>query len=569
MRGRTLYIAALLLIIMLHVAASAYRMPTRFDDEPGAGAFGGIRLFYLKAFNLDFSKGVSGIEGTSHILDNFIKSFVSGTHGLLDFLHWYVYIAVYTLLGIPINEFWLLFGQTAVMACAILVIALLMERLYDSRLAALSFAILSSVLYIDYSRSFYIIPPNTLTEGLLLWAIYLFIKGRPGFWASSPLAVLLFLNSASGNIIKLPLYLLFAWCADCKVTGYGPFRSFKERVIKRPSNLLFIAPVLIAVAGHLYVYKRIGTSNLGMLGWISQKIGLGAPMASKFAMLNLSLEKLIFAKAIDWWGIFVLAVFYAITALRARRMVPLVLFPLAYYIYLINLEPNSALMGYVMLVSVGIYGMFLTVGKMADAGTKRLSRVFASIFAVYVLGGLLITAAVSAATRQECSPNFLKSTGYFLREHMGPEDKIASLLSDRQNILNEYYYGKTFFKSPVFGKQIYDYRNLAEPESPANPVSVKERDTEFPFYVVLSEGYKKDKGYKAFVDGLIKRYSLKKVADICDRDMVYVSVYSSRPIRYEKLQVKDANRRFDEKYARIKTLFYNRHVGVASTWGFY
>lgn len=59
------------------------------------------------------------------------------------------------------------------------------------------------------------------------------------------------------------------------------------------------------------------------------------------------------------------------------------------------------------------------------------------------------------------------------------------------------------------------------------------------------------------------------IADIASGGTVYASVYSSRPLAYEGIEINDANGKFDRKYANIKKLFYNRHVGVASTWGFY
>jgi len=173
------------------------------------------------------------------------------------------------------------------------------------------------------------------------------------------------------------------------------------------------------------------------------------------------------------------------------------------------------------------------------------------------------------ATRKEPAPNYLKATGFFLREHMEPEDRIASLLGEKQNILNEYYYGKNFFKSPVFGKYIYDFRNLTEPESPSNPVSAGEKKGDFAFYVVSYSRYLKDGRYAVFVNSEIKRESLKKIAEIFSGEEVYVLIYSARPIKFEKIDTRRGCVEFDKKYANIKRLFTNHHVGVASTWGFY
>lgn len=552
-----------------HLFASISNMSDKFDNEPAAGPFGGIRLHYLKVLNFDFSTGVSSQGGTSHILDNFMKSAVSGTHGLLDFLHWYVYSGIYDMLGIPINEFWLLLAQTAVMFSALVIMALLIKRLYDSYIAAISFIIISSQLYLQHSISFYIIPVNTLFEGLLLFAIYRYNRKESGYLSGLWLFMMLFVNSACGNAIKLPIYFFFIWAVIYKRNGCGPLRSFKEYIAGKPSNLIFTVPVAAALVMHLYVYKRIGESNLGMLGWISQKIGFGAPVISKFASFGNSLNGLIFGGAWDWWAFFIIAVFYAIALLRGGRKMPLLLFPLLYYFYLINLEPYSAMLPYLIISTIAISEVFNLAEGVKERRAGRLCGVFAVLFASYMLLTPVIAVARSSAAGRRPVPNYLKSIGYYLREHMSREDKIASLLSDTQNILNEYYYGKNFFKSPVFGKYIYDLRNLTTPFSPSNPVTSEEADTEFAFYVVSAGSYANDNDYAGFVNKAIKKYSLKKVADVTEGRVVFASIYSSMPLPYEKVETKEANRAFDKKYANLKKLFYNHHVGVASTWGFY
>ncbi len=568
-KRQSVFWIALIIVAALHIFASTYRMPNAFDTEPGAGAFGGIRLHYLKIPNFDFSKGVAARGGTSHILDNFIKSAVSGTHGLLDFMHWYIYIWVYDLLGIPINEFWLLLAQTITMILALLLLCLLMEKLYDSRLLALIFIFISAQVYMHYSRSFYIIPANTLMEVLLLSALYYYNRGRDNLSLKVVLIILIFLNSASGNVIKLPLFLLFIWCVNYKINGLNILKTSKEFMLNKPFNFIYIIPVLAALSCHLYVYTRIGGSNLGILGWISQKMGFGVHSLSKWALMNQALEKLLFRGYVGWWPVIIIAVFYALVVLRGARKLPLLLFPLIYYLYLVNFEPHAATLGYVMIIAIGIWGMFKIISDMKTGKARKFSFVFALIFSAYVLLNLTCMTVYSVVKRGRPSSNYLKATGLFLRDNMTRDDKIASLLSQTDNILNEYYYGKTFFKSPVFGKEIYDYKNLSQPQSPDNPVAPQEVNREFAFYVISSQAYNDDREYASFFDGLIRKYSLRKVADIARGDTIYTSVYSSRPIAYVKLDADKAVLEFDRKYADIRKIFYHHHVGLASTWGYY
>ncbi len=560
---------ALIIVTGLFIFASAYRMPNMFESEPGAGAFGGIRLHYLKILNFDFSKGIAAEEGTSHILDNFIKSAVSGTHGLLDFMHWYAYIWAYSLLGIPINEFWLLFAQAITMILALMLLCLLSEKLYDSRLLALIFIFISAQVYMRYARSFYIIPANTLMESSLLFALYYYNRGRGDLSLKAVLIVLIFLNAASGNVIKLPLFLLFIWCVNYKMNGLSILKTFKAFMLNKPLNFIYIIPALAALLCHFYVYSRIGASNLGILGWISQKMGPGVHSFSRWAFMNQALEKMLFLGYVEWWAVIIISVFYALIVLRGARKLPLLLFPVIYYLYLVNFEPHAATLGYVMVMAIGTWGMFKTVNGMKTGMKRKFSFLFAVIFSSYVFLNLTCMTVYSVVKRARPSPNYLKATGLFLRDNMTRDDKIASLLSQTDNILNEYYYGKTFFKSPVFGKEIYDYKNLSRPQSPDNPVAPSEVNREFSFYVISSQAYSDDIGYAAFFDGLIRKYSLGKVADIAQDGVIYTSVYSSRPVAYVKLDADKAALEFDRKYANIRKLFYHHHVGLASTWGYY
>ncbi|MFA5148833.1 MAG: hypothetical protein WC491_06895 [Candidatus Omnitrophota bacterium] len=558
----------LAVIAALHIAASAYYAPNIFQSEPGAGVFGGIRLHYLNPFNFDFSKGEAAADGTSHILDNFVKSAVSGTHGMLDFLHWYLYIAVYSLLGIPLSESWFIFAQAVVMAAALVTLSLLFAKLYDSKPAALVFIFIAAQLFVNQSRSFYIIPANTLMEGLLLWALYIYAKKGESFLLVAALFLLLFVNAASGNIVKLPLYMLFIWCVSYKYHGLGPARFIRETIIKKPSNLIFAVPVILALAGHFYVFSRLGQSHLGMFGWIMQKFGVSGA-ASRFSMLGEVFRKIFSFDAGDIWTAGLLFAFYVIAAVRSGRRAPLFFFPLVYYAYIINTEPNSAILPFTMILSLGVYGIFLFAGSVTGQRAKTAGMVLSVILVSYILIRFTSLTACELGARREPPPNYLKAAGYFLREHMKPEDRIASLLAGTQNILNEYYYGKNFFKSPVFGKYVYDLRNLTEPESASNPVSAAERKADLAFYVVSCSSYSTDKAYASFVDSSVKAHSLNKVADITAGGVTYISVYSARPIKYEKVDIAQACAGFDRKYANIKTLFANRHVGVASTWGYY
>jgi|GEM_PF-1964744 hypothetical protein len=562
--------AVVAVLAALHFTSVVFKMPNMFDNEPSAGAFGGIRLHYLDVLNFDFSRGISSSGGTSHILDNFLKSASSGTHGLLDFAHWYVYSGLYDMFGIPVNEFWMIMAQAIVMFTGVLIMSFLIYKVYDSEIIALFFLVMSSTLFVHHSINFYIIPANTFYEGLLLLALYYYDWKRPSSRFRLFLLFMLLVNSASGNVIKLPLYAYFAWSAAYKRDGYGIVRSCGEYLVKRAANLMVILPVGFAVAAHLYVYKRIGDSNLGLLGWISQKVGIGAPMVSRFAAFGNTLSSMIFNKTWEWWVFIVVAVFYVLTVTRGRRKAPLLLFPFLYYAYIINFEPNSALLPLLILMSIGSAQMFFMARGIDRQGVlKPLCIAFCMVFIGYMIAVPIISDIYSMKAARNRTPNYLKAAGYFLREHMAADDKIASLIDEKQNILNEYYYGKNFFKSPVYGKYIYDMRNITEPFSPSNPVERGEIPGTFAFYVISPARYASDANYRAFVDKEIRLHSLEKVADVADGKTVYLWVYSSRKLGYERVEVPEADRLFDGKYANLKNLFCNRHVGVASTWGFY
>ncbi len=572
----------------LFLVKTAYHLPMTFDNEPGGGAFGGIRLHYLKILSFDFSEGVSALGGTSHLLDNFWKSFSYSFHGLLSYLHWYVYVGLFDLFGVPITESNFLFCQAVLLTLAVFIFSLSLKLIFGSMTLPIVFLLLAFPLLSHYGRSFYVMAPHLFYLALFFYSIGLYFYHLPhfphfphfpktkSFLLKICIGFSLFLNMASGNLILCPILLLFVWCVAYDKERIGPLLFIKKGLFDKPSNFLFFIPVLVPMLLHFYVHSRVGVSNLGLLGWGFLKLGLGHQwsleknslfdFASKFGQLKTYFEIYVHNDVFHFWGSLILLGGYFGGFWRQFSSLPIKLFPLIYFIYVCGIQKNLSVFPLLLILSLGISEMISLVRSCLK------NHSFLYRFAGMALAVILIVAnweapGIRSAVGREAfrrpppSANDLKAVGYLLREHMKKEDKIASFLSETDNIFNEFYYGKTFFKSPVFGKEIYSLANLREAGPPVSPDEV---DREFAFYVI-EKSFFSDQTQREFMNGLISKYRLKRIADVGGK----FEVYSSRSIPFQYIDVKEANMLFDKKYANLKKLFYHHHVGVASTWGFY
>lgn len=587
-RYKSIFVSIILFLLALFfLLKTSYHLPRTFDNEPGGGAFGGIRLHYLNIWNFDFSQGVSSLGGTSHVLDNFWKSFSYSFHGLLSYLHWYVYVGIFDLFGIPITEGHLLFCQSLLLTVALFIFSLSLQLIYKSWLLAILFLVIASPLLMTYGRSYYVMAPHLFYLSLFFYSVAFYFnrysepknnkisrsrEPRNGIFLKIFIGFTLFLNMASGNAILLPLFPLFVWCVAYQKERMGLF-LFARKCLK-PSHLLFLIPLLLPLAGHLYVYSRVGVSNLGLLGWGFLKLGgvhSGSfDLLSKMSHLKTAFEIYVQNNIFYFWGSVILLVSYFLGLFGRLSSLPVKLFILIYFIYASAIQANIAILPLAFLLSFGMAEiiLFFSSFRALGAGNLRWRSIGMTMaLAVFFFIGVIKMSdfegilGLEAFKRPPAQPNDLKAVGYVLREHMTKEDKIASFLSDTDNILNEFYYGKTFFKSPAFGKEIYSLINVTEG---GTPVSREEVDREFAFYVVEKKMFESPSA-GPFMNSLISKYHLKKFSDIGGK----YEIYSSQPIPYQVVDIREANMQFDRKYAHLESLFYHHHVGVASTWGFY
>ncbi len=559
---------------VLFLVKTAYHLPTTFEPEPGGGAFGGIRLHYLKILNFNFSEGVSAVGGTSHLLDNFWKSSAYSFHGLLSYLHWYVYVGVLDLFDAPITESNLLFCQAVLVTLAVFIFSLSLKLIFGSGVLAIVFLLMAFPLLSQYGRTFYVMAPHLFYLSLFFYSVGLYFCKKKSFLLKIGIGLSLLLNMASGNLILLPVLLLFVWCVAYHKEQIGLLSFIKKGLFDKPSHFLFFIPIIVPIFLHFYVHSRVGVSNLGLLGWGFLKLGLGHQwsleknswfdFASKFSQLKTYFDIYVTNDVFHFWGSLILLGGYFGGFFRKFSSLPIKLFAVIYFIYVCGIQKNLSVFPLLLILSLGTTEIILLI----RSGLKNRSFLYrsASMALVVILivanwGAPGIRSTLKAFQRPPSSPNDLKAAGYLLREHMKKEDKIASFLSNTDNILNEFYYGKTFFKSPVFGKEIYSLANVREATSPVTPEEV---DREFAFYVI-EKGFFKDRGQSEFMNGLISKYRLKKIADIGAK----FEIYSSRSVPFQYIDIQEANRLFDKKYANLKNLFYHHHVGVASTWGFY
>lgn len=558
-----------LLIAFLFVAAITRNLPNAFENEPGAGVFGGLRLHFVDSFNLNFAKGVPALDGSSHLLDNFWKSFVYGQHGLVDFLHWYLLAPFLDFIGMPLSAESFLKGQAVILITALLLASWAMAKIFASYSLGIVLFVISALVHSQMARTFHIIPTNLLFQGTLLCFMAYYKRDRGLLYHLGLLPTLL-LNAMSGNIILMPLFLLFAFAVSNSQTG-TTLKQFIVNHLKSPFRMaIYALPVTFGLLLHFYVFFRLGVSNLGVIGYGTVKMGIraGGPPSLFSSPLFALLQKestLFLNEFIDWRLAVLFVLFYGVGVWRNRQNFVLWIFPLCYTLVLLALDPRLSQFPVLLVYSLGVVEILRFFDRSSFPIWRRSLALPLALFFFFCFQAEGIRNAFGARV-QTATPTHLKAVGFALRERMSAEDKIAAFVPITWNIMNEYYMGKTFFKSPVFGKQIFCYENFA---NPGTNIVRDDIQKEFPYYVIDVTWYEKDPAYKKFVDDQAARFSLVKQVQVMDQGKEVYFILTSRPGPSQVLEASEGSKLFDEKYANLSKIYFHRHVGLASIWGNY
>jgi hypothetical protein len=235
---------------------------------------------------------------------------------------------------------------------------------------------------------------------------------------------------ASGNLILLPILLLFVLCVAYDKERIGPLLFIKKGLFDKPSNFLFFIPVIVPILLHFYVHSRVGVSNLGLLGWGFLKLGLGHQwsleknslfdFASKFSQLKTYFNVYVYNDVFHFWGSLIFLGGYFLGFFRKFSSLPVKLFPLIYFIYVCGIQKNLSVFPLLLILSLGASEMISLVCSCLK-NRSLLYRFCGVALAVILIVANWEAPAIRSAVGMEAfrrppaSPNDLKAVGYFLR----------------------------------------------------------------------------------------------------------------------------------------------------------
>jgi hypothetical protein len=538
--------------LFLYFVLLTFHLPKEFENEPGAGVFGGVRLHYIPSFGLNLSRGVPGLNQTSHLLDNFWKSMAYGQHGLIDFLPWYLISGVYDLVGIPLSPQWFLIAQAFLLVVGILIASRSLKLLFQLENLRGAYLAVAFILYLPFGRSFYIFPFNFILESLLFHETV-----SRSYMSSAPrklfFLMLVGINAMCANILVIPFYfLLFLYLEG---------REQKTQTFRR--SMYFFIPALLALALHVYVYIRLGESKLGLIGhglgtfraMVSQSTSSTGPVLAILMKLWNTFGG--FYSKPGFYPFFNLTLWLgyvlAIRSETSRR--PLYLIPFLYAFCFQLIEPKIAIVGISFCYALGI--QYIWNFLLNWASPERRRYIFLFLLVTY---GLAINTPLIKRKFIPSHESAIKGVGYLLRQTLAPQEKILSMMPVAVNILGEYYFGRTYFRSPIFGKEIYTLQDTQSPRDTSMPRfahAIVRLTTPQELSEVLSP-------LSPFFDrGL---YETGRV-QVAEGDYWVVLSTKKRLEPPLILTIEEAGKLFDSTFANLRDLFQHHHVGLASIWG--
>jgi hypothetical protein len=354
----------------------------------------------------------------------------------------------------------------------------------------------------------------------------------------------------------------------------------REKKHKLDIRYFFIClPAILVLGLHLYIYYKIGESNLGMIGYVFAKYGGGSSLPGFISMAKNQL-KMLYAHFFNVYFIIVTALsFLYFFNKKGKSNLKLTgLFFWVLFIFFINayfkqshsLDTFRYSHYFVPLILISGYMVtyiFEYLRELKIGGTlKRYLKVLLALFFItlFFYNTAIVTRDV---LNRKVYSNPLKAVSFYTREHGDEETTIFQLVAPGSpyNAWGEYYFGKCYIEPGdetgvkrqlfCFGEHaIDDYKRA---------YNLKD----FDFYVEYHDGSYSNKK-KDFLNSIEAR-GLKKVASINRSGKTLATIYSPHSLSFEVIDADTADKQWDKKYANLKSLLQSRWCGLAILWGYH
>ncbi len=522
---------------------------------------GAIALTYLPVTFDDFG---------AHVLDNFWKFLFHGEHALEDYAFCYTVVRVLAALDLPIIPRYIYLAEVLLNIACVAIVYALARRMFSPAVAAVAALFLwLNWTFIAYTRVMYNWSLPVAVTVVVLYLAHVHYTTRT--WTATVLFAIA-LTCAMGTHFLFLSPLLIGLYAALAASGR------EERPWQPWQFIVIAAPALAMVAFQLYLYVRIGPSGLGMFARLLSKTYSPLEVdASKLREVGSNAWAMFNDVFQDPWlaAIFIAALLVHATrlgsrALRRRGPVLTVAdFVWLWLVFALAAGAYTQREAYIIVASAAILvGVYCVQWIQLLGGRPALVTLpLAPLFAVYLW---------HSATRYrnyEPEPEKpYKAVGYFVRTEGRPFARVFNVDENIADTLQcQYYYGKNYqtYDKPERTSKYFPYRPELKKliytsfELPLEALDRAGRVGRIDFYVFYESG---EESRPRDVE-ILRRNGFVPVARIFDQGRKRAAIYGRPELGYRGLDMRTANRLWEQQIARLPTLYEHHRIGVADFWG--
>lgn len=567
---------ALLFLIGFSFFVRIYRVDNTFFQYETRSIFSGFRLHLLDFFNLD-----------AHLTENFFKSFFGDIVGIRYIIFTYLFSEIYDFLGIPYSEFWVFFIYVFLGTVSVFLIFWIGKQLANEKAGWVAAGLLATHAgLIGTSRS----DDGTAAVVFLTALFYLlflqFLK-KPRWGISLVTGLVVGLLAGMETLSMLPLiavYQLILYWETKPTFGQGVKNLFSKLVSF--SNFLLWIPALVMLLINIYVFMRVGVSNLGLFGYMK----LNYSGRINFENLGPVAWKVLKTYSEYYFHpiLFILTLLLFIWLMVKQRCrfpnfaLKFTFIGFAYqfllFVYISSAHPRHLYIADVIniLFIATIWMTFIETIK-GDIFSLSGRKIGYAALCVFFMVSIYFNLKMALGRHILIHP--LKTVGYYIREYGRKDATVFNMWGCGRMDLHqycEYYYGKQLM-NPIYSNSPRKIFCVGNKDS-FKEILASYGLSDFTFYVNIKYYYQHhptgekliSKVEESNLDWLfneLKRRGAKKVAVVRHGDEVLAEIYSRENVPYLDLEIDAYNRRWNKKFANIANLVDHKWVGLISTWG--
>jgi hypothetical protein len=570
----------LVFIIALAFFFRVYKLPSELFLFETHNLFFGLRLHILEWFNFG-----------DHVSLNFFKSLLLST-SLRYPLGNYISTTIYSWLNIPITQFWILFFYVCFGTLCVIGTYVLGRQLSDYRVSLIGAALLAvnfQQIHL-HSRSEGAMVLVTFFVMICFITLFHYKNHRTWVWRTVLSLILPFIASDS-SLSLLPLVIIY------QIIFFVPSESSYTRKILgicryllSKENIFIWLPCFFTLLIHLYVYTRLGESQVGLFGHIFVNITHKSPTTfletivtifkiysshyfnpvlfysslTVFIVLVIRWKDNKLSQALTYSGVGFFYTLFLILVTNTSKI-----------IYL-N-DPLNVL--FFAAVWVGLFDFI--VRKIGDFKWAPItSFVLYAGLSVFIISQVVSAYQIVIKRHRVVHP--LKSMGYYIHEYGGGSPNVYLMTWCLSRIYHnaEFYFGTQIIG---MGKQYGLPRKLFCHGSKSIEETLADyRMDDFDFYVAVynytassNQGQILEQPHFNFrtpeLDSRIQELitkGAKRVASIKNDGVLLGEIYSRRNLPFIDMEIDEYDPLWEQKYANIPNIVKTVWTGQSTLWGY-